>query len=393
LAGFEINEPLTRGRLFKAQLALYRLGVFSRVSVSLAPGGDESALRDVVIRVVEGDAQRTSYGIGYDSEEGIGGLFGYSHRNLWGQALRFQVDLRASQRSQNYRLLFSRPFWRSGRLPGSQKILLTSLDEDRASFLVEQRGAELELSWDRDRIDYSLFFDLRSSDLTLDDDVVIGDADLPDGQDGRDLQDIDIFSVTPRWRWDRRDDPIDPSRGFLTSMQLEYAIPIDGLATESFRKFFAQGSGYLPLGRAGILALNLRAGVIEPLGNQPVSIAERFFAGGNTTHRAYDRDTLGIYGDTLDSRGNPVGGNGLFLANLDWRFPIVGGIGGTLFYDLGNVWGDWREVRIDEAKGGVGVGLRYLSPVGPLRLDLGWKLDREPEESEYEVFFSLGNAF
>ncbi|MBZ0112147.1 MAG: hypothetical protein K8J08_06795, partial [Thermoanaerobaculia bacterium] len=91
LAGFKADEPLSQGRLFKAQLALYRLGVFSRVSVSLAPGGDESALRDVVIRVVEGDAQRTSYGVGYDSEEGLGGLFGYSHRNLWGRGLRFQV--------------------------------------------------------------------------------------------------------------------------------------------------------------------------------------------------------------------------------------------------------------------------------------------------------------
>ncbi|MBZ0113732.1 MAG: BamA/TamA family outer membrane protein, partial [Thermoanaerobaculia bacterium] len=209
----------------------------------------------------------------------------------------------------------------------------------------------------------------------------------------RDLQDIDISSITPRWRWDRRDDPIDPKRGFLTSMQLEFAIPIGGLTTENFRKFFAQGSGYWPLGRSGVLALNLRAGVIEPLGNQPVSIAERFFAGGNTTHRAYDRDTLGIAGDTLDSRNNPVGGNGLFLANLDWRFPIVGSLGGTLFYDLGNVWGDWHDMRVEEAKGGLGVGVRYLSPVGPLRLDLGWKLDPEPEESGYEVFFSFGNAF
>ena len=68
----------------------------------------------------------------------------------------------------------------------------------------------------------------------------------------------------------------------------------------------------------------MRAGGIEPLGNQPVSIAERFFAGGRTTHRAYGRDELGIPGETLLA-GKPIGGKGLFLFNVDYRFPLVGG--------------------------------------------------------------------
>jgi len=123
-----------------------------------------------------------------------------------------------------------------------------------------------------------------------------------------------------------------------------------------------------------------------------VSIAERFFAGGRTTHRAYGLDELGIPGETLLA-GKPIGGKGLFLFNVDYRFPLVGALGGTVFLDTGNVWADWRDVRLREIKSGAGVGLRYLTPIGPLRVEVGWKLDREPGESASAVLVSFGNAF
>ncbi len=393
VAGLTPGEPVARHRLFAAQQALYRLGVFSRVEVGLAPIGDDPARRDVIIRLTEGDEQRVSYGLGYDSEEGMRGLFGYSHRNLLRSALHFQLDVRASEESQDFRLLLSRPFWKRGGQAGSQKLYLTSLDEERPSFDVEQRGMELELGWRVRRARYSLFFDWRSSDLALAPEVVLADADLPDGSEGRNLRDIDILSLTPRWVWDGRDDPIDPRRGTLLSSQIEWAVPVDGVATEDFVKVFGQWSHLFPLARAGTLAVSLRGGVIEPLGTQPVSIAERFFAGGSTTHRAYSRDGLGIPGETLDSLGNPIGGNGMFLANVDWRFPVYGDFGGTLFADFGNVWAEARDLRLAESKLGLGIGARFASPVGPVRLDIAWKLDREPTESATEVFFAFGYAF
>ena len=94
-----------------------------------------------------------------------------------------------------------------------------------------------------------------------------------------------------------------------------------------------------------------------------------------------------------DPRLVPIGGNGLLIFNLDWRFPIVGPIGGSLFVDAGNVWADWRDFDVDHIKPGAGIGFRYLSPIGPLRLEIGWKLDREPSEDPYVIFFSFGNAF
>ena len=89
----------------------------------------------------------------------------------------------------------------------------------------------------------------------------------------------------------------------------------------------------------------------------------------------------------------PVGGNGLLLFNLEYRFPIAGDFGGTVFFDSGNVWADWRSIGLEDLKNGAGLAGSYLSPLGPIRAGVGWKLDREPRESAYELFVNIGNAF
>ena len=89
-----------------------------------------------------------------------------------------------------------------------------------------------------------------------------------------------------------------------------------------------------------------------------------------------------------------VGGNGLLLLNLEYRFPIAGPFEGVVFYDAGNVWPDWRRIDLGEIKTGAGAGVRWLSPIGPLRFDVAWKLDREPYEDTQPVFsLSFGNPF
>jgi outer membrane protein assembly factor BamA len=358
------------------------------VDVELAPAGDSLRERDVVVRVEEGRNRRISYGFGYDSEEGIGGLLGYSHANVLGRAVHFQFDARASERAQRFRLLLNQPYW-GGTWPGSVTYLLYQEEERRPSFRVEQRGAQAELARGRGRVRYSLFADYREVDLGP------GDERLDLSELPRDLQlafqDIEILSLIPRAVWDRRDDPIEPHRGELAIAQVQYAFPAGDLAEEHFLELFGQYVRYWDL-RGSVVAASVRAGGIEPFDDRPVSVAERLFAGGRTTHRAYGRDELGIPGETLIG-GSPVGGLGLLLVNLDYRFPIAGPLGGTVFVDAGNVWSQWRDVTPAEAKLGAGLGLRYLSPIGPLRVEVGWKLDREPGEPRSAVLISFGNAF
>ncbi|MGB6366779.1 MAG: BamA/TamA family outer membrane protein, partial [Thermoanaerobaculia bacterium] len=233
----------------------------------------------------------------------------------------------------------------------------------------------------------------------------------------RELSEVRISSITPSNTWDHRNDPIDPTTGWSTTVQLEYAFPLFA-ADASFLKAFTQQTGYFSLGPFGVLAASFRLGGIEPVGSTTVDdptvpeglpsryipISERFFAGGRTTHRAYKRDTLGVPGETLlvvpnpddpdaEPRLVPIGGNALVIANLEYRFPIFGTFGGTAFFDAGNVWADWRNIDLGDSRPGIGVGARWLSPVGPLRVEIGWKLDKLPQEDPYVIFFSFGNAF
>lgn len=389
LAGVVRGEPISRRRLLEVQRNLYRVGIFSRVDVTLAPSSDSVRERDVVIEVEEGRNQRVAYGIGYDSEEGIGGLTSYSHGNLFGRALHFQLDGRASQRTQRFRLLLQQPYW-GGQWPGSINYLLYKESERRRTFRVDQRGAQAELTRGRGRLRFSLFTDYRQAKLGAGDDR-LDLSELP-LDDQRAFQDIKILSFVPRVVWDERDDPIDAHRGSQLIAQAKYAVPVRGIAEEHFFELFGQLVHYWDLKKLGVLAASARAGGIEPLGGQPVSIAERFFAGGRTTHRAYGRDELGIPGETLLD-GKPIGGKGLLLFNVDYRFPLVGALGGTVFFDAGNVWADWRDMELQEIKSGAGLGVRYLTPIGPLRLEIGWKLDREHGEPKSAVLVSFGNAF
>lgn len=410
------GEPVSRRRLLEAQRQLYRLGIFSRVEVELTRG-DSEGRRDVVVRVEEGKARRVRYGVGYDSEDGARGLLGFSHSNLLGRALAFQADVRASQRDELARALFRQPYLFRWPVPVVYTAFLAA--EERESFDSRRRGTQVEAERILGRTRLGLLYTYKIVDLQVQDPTLAG------GDIQRELQDVEISSLTPSVLIDRRDDPIDPTRGWSTAFLIEWAEPLLA-ADEAFLKFFLQGTYQLDLERGGVLAASLRLGAIEarPDPGPPdptlppafetaeIPISERFFAGGRTTHRAYKRDFLGLRGRTLcgpepapgetptcpavaatDDDLLPVGGDGLALLNLDYRFPIAGPVGGILFVDSGNVWTRWQDVDPGEAKTGAGVGVRYLSAVGPLRLEVGWKLDREPGEDPYVVFLSFGNPF
>lgn len=413
----EPDEPVSRRRLLDVQRQLYRLGIFSRVEVELTRGGDSEGRRDVVVRVEEGKARRVRYGVGYDSEDGARGLVGFSHSNLLGRALAFQVDVRASQRDELARALFRQPYLFRWPVPVVYTVFLAA--EDRESFDSRRRGTQVEAERILGRTRLGLLYTYKIVDLQVQDPTLAG------GDIERELQDVEISSLTPSILIDRRDDPINPTRGWSTAFLIEWAEPLLA-ADEAFLKLFLQGTYQLDLHRGGVLAASLRLGAIEsrPDAGLPdptlptafetaeIPISERFFAGGRTTHRAYERDFLGLRGRTLcgpepapeapptcpavaatDDDLLPVGGDGLALLNLDYRFPIAGPVGGILFLDSGNVWTRWQDVDPGDAKTGAGVGVRYLSPVGPLRLEVGWKLDREPGEDPYVVFLSFGNPF
>ena len=402
----EKGETLSRRRLLEAERDLYRLGIFSRVDVEQAPSSGLGPARDVVVRLEEGLRWRLGYGLSYHSDDGLGGLFSLSRSNLGGRGDRLQFDARGNQADRRFRLILDQPSLFKTNLPIT--FILFRQEEERPEYQVDDTGGQISLAKELGRARWGLLYDYRRVELEID---TVDFADLGLEDIDREDREVEISSLTPNLFVDRRDDPLAATRGWSSQVQLEWAFPFLD-AEANFLKLFWQQTWYRPLGRFGGLAASFRFGAIEPLdedlppdplvpptlASATIPISERFFAGGRTSHRAYERDQLGIRDQTLlpleDGGTVEVGGNGLFVLNLDYRFPISGEFGGTVFFDLGNVWADWRDFDGDDLRPGLGIGLRYGTPIGPVRFEMGWKVDRQPgEEIGPVLFLSFGNPF
>lgn len=220
---------------------------------------------------------------------------------------------------------------------------------------------------------------------------------------------------------DGRDDGLDPSHGRFFVTDVDVAARAIG-SEVGFLKTYLQAFSFtrLPASRRIVLALGARLGAAHGFSRevprldssgQPVTGAdgtpivdvvqdlpasERFFAGGDTTIRGFSLDTAGAP-NTISAAGFPKGGNALILLNGELRVPVWGDFGAALFLDSGNVFNRATEMDLGELRGSAGAGVRYRSPIGPIRFDVGFKLDRRAVagrlESGHAFHFSIGQAF
>jgi outer membrane protein insertion porin family len=143
-----------------------------------------------------------------------------------------------------------------------------------------------------------------------------------------------------------------------------------------------------------VLACSLSGQLIEPTqDSQYVPIYTRYFLGGDSSVRGFKKHQIGP--KALNDEGGTVniGGDRLLRINTEFRFPIYSVIGGVVFYDAGANWLNEDGFEIEHVRDAVGGGLRIATPVGPLRLDYGWKLDRKSGESAGEYYITIGSAF
>jgi outer membrane protein insertion porin family len=443
-AEIESGDPFSYGSILEAQRNLYRLGIFQRVDVQPEQAGTSLSDRNVVITVEEGRNLTVSGSIGLrvrragvQDEDRVSPRFagGIAHRNLFGSGRYLGLETVVSGEENEAFLTYREPFIGRFNIPVQLSIFQTD-DNTVSDRRVLQRGTSIEASrvaFLRTR--WSLLYQYKISRCEggqLCDDLERGIL-IPSLD--RALLNIQIASITPTFFWDTRDDVIDPHRGFFTSASVEYASPVFS-ATAAFTKEFVQGSYYLPISQRSVFVVAARAGMIQArgtseFGTNTVPPSERFTLGGDTTHRAYPLDLLGILctdrggnplldtencrdtglidpetgepiilGGTLydldadpnEFRLAPIGGNAVFGLNLEYRFPIFGSVGGAIFADAGNVFAD-DTIKFDQLQYGVGGGIRYLSPVGPLRIDIGWPMSRRIYDRTFSYSVTLGFPF
>ncbi len=195
-------------------------------------------------------------------------------------------------------------------------------------------------------------------------------------------------AISGSYIWERRNDPFNPTEGFFFSSVLEWAFPYFGTESD-FWKTFNKFQIFAPVLPEVTLGATVRLG----LAKGRVPIHERFFAGGSNSFRGVVFDELG---PKDPESGKPVGGKALLLFNFELAFPIIPAfknLYGTLFFDKGNVFERRKQVSLSGLRNALGLGLKYKTPLGPVRLELGWNLDTFLGEKSLIGFITIGNVF
>lgn len=443
------GDPLALDQLVESQRRLRALGVFRSVEITQITT-TTSDMRDLLINIDEAAATSIGYGGGLEagrrlvrtvtgqSDERLEfaprGFFEIGRRNLWGKNRSIDLFTRVSVRRgdavpdtttstagfgfNEYRVVGT---YREPRPAGwNAEILGSAFVEQaiRSSFNFRRLGVNLEvvrrLSSDmslsgRYSLDRTKLFDERFNPQ----DELLIDRLFPQ---------VRLSALSNALVRDTRGDPLDPQGGNLFSIDSKLAGRAIG-SQVGFTKVLIQGFTYRSLRETGgpVLALGGRIGlavglprdvartdadgnaildesgqpIIDEVNDLPAS--ERFFAGGDSTVRGFALDRLGTP-ETIDSDGFPTGGNGLLIFNAELRMPVWREVGAVVFLDAGNVFARVSDLDLGALRGSVGFGVRYRSPVGPIRVDLGFKLDRRvfdngQREPRTALHVSIGQAF
>ncbi len=422
------GDPLGDAAVSESQRRLAALGLFRRSTISELPHTNDDR-RDVLVTVEEAPATSIGYGGGLEfqrvetSEVAPRGFFEVGRRNLWGKNrsvnLFSRVSLRrydqtpagaGSETDLEYRVIGS---YREPRVLTSRGDLLVAAvfeQGSRTSFRFRHRSARMDFIDRRDGgWNYIGQFTVERNEI-FDDRINPVDKPLID----RLFPQVLLSSVAGTMARDTRNDPIEPVRGTLLSVSGEFALRQLG-SEIGYAKTFLQAFAYrqLPAQPRLVLAGGIRVGlgtgfprnvsVTNPDGTTGVErvrdlpASKRFFAGGDTTVRGFRLDHLGTAA-VFDRDGIPKGGHAELLVNAEGRLALWKDLGIVGFVDVGNVYARVNDIGLGQLRSGAGFGVRYKSPIGPLRVDLGFKLGTlrtygSVREGRREWHISLGQAF
>lgn len=441
------GEPLSEGRIVETQRQLYNLGIFSKVTIAPQNPGTAETRKTILINLEETKRYTLAYGFGIEFQrlgsgdrEDITGRFKFSPRalleftkiNVGGRGHTASLKLRLSSLQSRALLSYTAPYFLNR--PDLSLLFLAYADrnKDVRTFTATRREVSLQLEKTlRPATSLLLRYSFRRVDVEA--------ATLRIAPERVPLfsQPVRVSALSATFIRDRRDNPADAHRGSFNSADFAVAIRQLGGQT-SFNRFLGQNSTFHPFGRRFVFARSTRFGLAGPFGERravtvsdplepggsrlvltrDIPLPERFFAGGGTTLRGF---ALNQAGPRDPVTGFPVGGNALLVFNQELRFPMrlprfQRNLGGALFYDAGNVFSRLEKISlhwspkspddINFFSHAIGFGVRYDTPIGPIRLDLGYLLNparfqvgdvpgqaRLVRQPSFQFFFSIGQTF
>lgn len=380
---FKEGARFSRQAISDTQRNIYRLGLFN--SVVVTPETGSGTLVPITVRVDERERRTLSLGLGYGNEDKVRAQAAWTRGYLGGEPRSLTASLRYSA------ILLS------GALDLRQRYFI-----DRNSSLGMHAGYDREyfVSFSDERIVTQVQLGRSFSNtiegfitynLEIDRPVSVSEATVAELTNTQPGENYFISGLFLGMRYDTVKGNLYPLNGYMVSLFAEPATYLLGSKVDYLR-LIGEGRWYYPVAGENVVATRMHIGMIEPLRNTSViPLFKRFYSGGSSSVRGYAFQSLG----PTDVSGNPIGGDYLLEGNLEVRFPVYGNFRGVLFMDGGNVFSDRFYFSTSALRYSTGLGARYITVVGPVRIDLAFPLDPFPELawSRYTIYLSLGNAF
>jgi outer membrane protein insertion porin family len=427
----ETGQPLSATALLLGESRLYSLGIFDWVSIDTRRPVGDSSDADVLVKLHEGKRNSITYSVGFEaterggsipggkvavpglppvevpstyqtSEESIWGPTGsvqYTRNNIRGRAESFTIGGFASRLDLQGSTAWNFPSLRNTSW-STNFSLSAERDKQNPLYTADLASAILQFQkfLDSDHAKSVFFrYTFNRTNLT---NLLIPELVPPEDQDVR------LSGISGSFVRDTRDNPIDAHKGIYESAELDFYPRALGSNT-NFIRFLGQAAYYRRVFDGVVWANSVRLGLAFAFAGAQIPLSQAFFSGGGSTLRGFPLDGAGPQRAlpvcsnpedpaTCTSITVPVGGPQLLILNSELRFPlgILSKLGGAVFYDGGNVYPSvglhdfWARYSNT-----VGVGLRYSTPVGTIRFDVGRNLNPVPGLVSTQYFFTIGQAF
>jgi outer membrane protein assembly complex protein YaeT len=418
---FGEGDVFKLSRVLESQRRLYGLELFQYVNFAVPDLAAQPKEVPVTATLTEGKHRRVQFGAGYGSEEKVRGTLRWRHVNFFGGARTLGAETKWSSLDRGARLNFTEPYFFS---PSHKfDVSVQQWWSNEPAYTLETRGGRASVTRELLRRDpygrrrsatraaisfideyeeYTISPEALA-DPTFRDELIALGLD-PETSSGRGT----LVALALDLTHDTTDTLLDAQRGYVASLHLEQAATALG-GDWSYLEATLDARQYWKTGKFGLIASRIRIGSLEPNGktvpvgdggqmvDAGVPFFKRYFLGGASSLRGWGRYEV----SPLNSEGSPIGGLSTLELSSELRFPIRGKFTGVLFVDAGQVTEDSWKFALRDLYYDAGTGVRYLTPIGPIRFDFGYQLneipgliiDGELQKRRWRIHFSVGQAF
>ncbi|OGL41851.1 MAG: outer membrane protein assembly factor BamA [Candidatus Schekmanbacteria bacterium RIFCSPHIGHO2_02_FULL_38_11] len=375
------GDPVNSLKLRQSRDDIYALGFFGDIKAKTKRGKGKNRL-DLEMNVEEKPTGTLTFGGGFSSAESLVGVISVSEDNLFGRGYRISLSGQFSTRTTQFDLSFTNPWFMDKPISAGFDLFNRRSEDFNDDYTRKETGGRVRFGF---RVFERVwaFFSPKYVNESLSN-IDIKSSDIIKQFEGSNTTISNLYSFTR----DTRNHPLFPTSGTRHEISYEHAGAFLG-GDINFYRIIVDSSKYYPMWGDTALLLHGTFGYVDDYNGKSVPVYERFKLGGARTIRGYQNEDIG----PADKFENKIGGNKEIVFNAEYIIPILPNqVQLILFFDAGNAVLN-SENLLSNVKKSVGVGTRLFLPIGPVRIDIGYKLDKEKGESATQFHFGVGGTF